>query len=165
MPLAGVFSRCATLGRDPLSTEGSRLFGGRFNPPGLPALYLAGTPTLALAEQLRFADLLGLPVRHTPRLLVAVDVRLAAVLDLTDAGLRRGLGLDDEILWAEWESGPQAAESPTQTLGRRVREEGLEGILYPSRVERAGRNLVVFLENLQASSRVRLVGEEEVTLS
>lgn len=39
-----------------LDTSGARQFGGRFNPPGVPALYLAEDPDLALRESTRSAD-------------------------------------------------------------------------------------------------------------
>ncbi|GAB3329242.1 RES family NAD+ phosphorylase [Larkinella ripae] len=38
--------------REPLSTEGARLFGGRWNPKGYPLLYTTSSPALALVESL-----------------------------------------------------------------------------------------------------------------
>ena len=41
--------------RQPLSGRGARLYGGRFNPKGVPALYTAFDPATALREaKLRF---------------------------------------------------------------------------------------------------------------
>lgn len=37
---------------EPLSTEGARLFGGRWNPKGYPLLYTTSSPALALVESL-----------------------------------------------------------------------------------------------------------------
>ena len=37
---------------EPLATEGSRLFGGRWNPKGYPLLYTTSSPSLALIESL-----------------------------------------------------------------------------------------------------------------
>ena len=37
---------------EPLSTEGARLFGGRWNPKGYPLLYATSSPALALVESL-----------------------------------------------------------------------------------------------------------------
>lgn len=36
--------------RDPLSAEGARRAGGRWNPKGIPILYTSATPELALLE-------------------------------------------------------------------------------------------------------------------
>ena len=40
---------------DPLSVEGSRLFGGRWNPKGIAVLYATSTPELGLVETLAHA--------------------------------------------------------------------------------------------------------------
>jgi hypothetical protein len=82
-PVDDVFSRCVGRKRDPLSTEGSRLFGGRFNLVGRPALHLAGSPAVAVAERLQLGEVLLQFQRFNPCLLVSVDVRLQEVLDLT----------------------------------------------------------------------------------
>ena len=37
---------------EPLSTEGARLYGGRWNPKGYPLLYTTSSPALALVESL-----------------------------------------------------------------------------------------------------------------
>ncbi|NEU70135.1 RES family NAD+ phosphorylase [Spirosoma agri] len=42
----------AKYSRDPLATEGARLFGGRWNPKGYPLLYTTSSPALALVESL-----------------------------------------------------------------------------------------------------------------
>lgn len=69
----------------PLSAEGARRFGGRWNPPGVGVLYTSATPELALLEQLvhvrslpymdlpRFV-LLTLILPEPPRLLEASDL-------------------------------------------------------------------------------------------
>ncbi|WP_348762195.1 RES domain-containing protein [uncultured Salinisphaera sp.] len=44
---------------DALSGEGARRYGGRWNPRGLPTLYLASTPSLAMAEKLVQAPMLS----------------------------------------------------------------------------------------------------------
>ncbi|QMU30533.1 RES family NAD+ phosphorylase [Adhaeribacter radiodurans] len=50
----------------PLSTEGARLYGGRWNPPGTGILYTSASPELALLEQL--VHLPTLPYEDLPRL-------------------------------------------------------------------------------------------------
>jgi RES domain-containing protein len=50
----------------PLSTEGARRYGGRWNPPGVGILYTSASPELALLEQL--VHLPALPFEDLPRL-------------------------------------------------------------------------------------------------
>ena len=155
----GSFSRCVSRKRDPLSTEGARLLGGRFNPIGCPALYLAGTPTLAVAESLQLSTIYGV-VRFNPRLLVSVEVALARVLDLTAEENLARLGLSVEELHAEW----RTALEPTiaQRIGQQTRDASVEGILFPSKVEPGVTNLCVFRENLLSDSHLSPDGYDDV---
>ncbi len=50
----------------PLSAEGARRYGGRWNPPGVGILYTSASPELALLEQL--VHLPELPYGDLPRL-------------------------------------------------------------------------------------------------
>lgn len=159
VPIEGIFNRCVSRKRDPLSAEGSRLVGGRFNPKGCAALYLAGTPTLAVAESLQLSSIFGV-TRFNPRLLVSVDVALTRVLDLTEEQALLRLGLSTEIVLAEWRSLPQP--TLTQAIGLQARNAGVEGILFASRIEPGARNLCVFRENLLADSRVVVDGYDDV---
>lgn len=52
----------------PLSTEGARRFGGRWNPVGVGILYTSASPELALLEQL--VHLRTLPFEDLPRLML-----------------------------------------------------------------------------------------------
>jgi hypothetical protein len=72
VPIRSEWFRCVSFRRDPLSSEGARLVGGRLSIPGEPAIYLASTPTLAVAENLRLAGLFGVG-RFPPRLLVCAS--------------------------------------------------------------------------------------------
>ena len=157
--LAGTFNRCVSRKRDPLSTEGARRFGGRFNPVDTSALYLSSTPTLAVAVALGLADIYGV-TRFNPRLLVSVLVSLGAVLDLTSAKTRRQLGLTKADLLVDWRSDPAAAI--TQHIGAQAQAEGVEGILFPSRIEHKASNLCVFRENLLATSTIAVEGYDDV---
>jgi RES domain-containing protein len=158
-PIHEVFSRCVGRKRDPLSTDGSRLYGGRFNLPGVPALYLAGAPAVAVAERLQLGEALLEFQRFNPCLLVSVDVELQEVLDLTDRANRRKVGVTLVDLRADW----RGAIEPTRTqeLGQCAREEGLEGVLYPSVLEPETVCLVVFPENRRGASRVEVVGLDD----
>ncbi|WP_018618333.1 RES family NAD+ phosphorylase [Spirosoma luteum] len=52
----------------PLSTEGARRLGGRWNPPGIGVLYASASPELALLEQM--VHLRSLPYSDLPRLVL-----------------------------------------------------------------------------------------------
>ena len=132
--------------------------GGRFNPKGCAALYLAGSPTVAVAEHLRLGSMFEMTT-FTPRLLVSIDVALSAVLDLTDDGLVGKLGLTEEDLLGDWES---LAEPPMQAFGYDARERGVEAILFPSRLERGVANLCVFRDNERADSTLIVDGFDDV---
>jgi RES domain-containing protein len=153
----GTWFRCVALRRDPLSTVGSSLAGGRFNQAGIGALYLAATPAVAVAEHLRLGSLYGVAA-FPPRMLVTIEIALTDVLDLTEADVRASRGIDLQDLITEW----RAADAPaTQALGRSTRAVGVEGILFPSSIDPSVSNLVVFVENLRASSSVAVVGLSE----
>ena len=58
---------------DPLSVEGSRLFGGRWNPKGTGVLYTTSSPELGLIESLAHAP--TMPYRELPTYWIfAIDV-------------------------------------------------------------------------------------------
>ncbi len=152
------FSRCVSRKRDPLSTEGARLMGGRFNPRGCGALYLAGSPTVAVAEHLRLGSIFEMTA-FNPRLLVSIDVSLSVVLDLTDPEVVHRLGLADDDLLGNWES---ETDAPPQVLGNDARDRGVEGILFPSRLEQGVANLCVFRENERADSYLTVNGFDDV---
>ena len=85
---------------DPLSGEGARIHGGRFNPPdSFPVLYLCSTPGCAAAEFMRTTQRHPLgAAAFLPRVLYRYDVDLTAVLDLTDEGTIDHLQLDQVAL-------------------------------------------------------------------
>jgi RES domain-containing protein len=67
-----------------LDGEGARLYGGRWNSPGRPMIYAAGSPSLALLEILVHLDL--------PPELIPNDYRLLSIHVPDDAPVQR---LDD----------------------------------------------------------------------
>lgn len=81
---------------DPMSGEGARIHGGRFNPPdSFPVLYLCSTTGCVAAEFMRTTRRHPLgPTAFLPRALYRYEVRVTAVLDLTDAGTLLHLGIE-----------------------------------------------------------------------
>lgn len=113
--------------RDPLSGEGARIHGGRFNPAGsFPVIYICLTRPCAVAELRRLGQRQAIGVEGLlPRYLYRYDVRLDRVLDLTNAGVRDEVGLSLDVL-----TGPDWAAC--QDLGTTAHALGIQAILSPS---------------------------------
>lgn len=138
--------------------EGSRRFGGRWNPVGLAALYMSLTPEVAMAETLAHHRYYGLPVENVmPRVFVAIEVGLRSVVDLRSPLVLRRLGLvTRELLHVDWRREMRAGTVPvTHSFGAAMHAAGCEGLVVPSSATR-GHNLVVFPDRLASSSLVRL---------
>ncbi len=120
---------------------------------------------MAVAESRATADYLhiAMPFR-TPRLLVAIDLSLGALLDLTSPVSRERLGVSAEDLNAEdWRKlQEEGLESLTQAIGRAVFANKGEGLLVPSAKVSGGINLVYLPENRRASSRVAVLESEKL---
>lgn len=148
-PWAGTVFRFQTVAypapRDVLSGEGARQHGGRWNPPGLSALYGSTKDATALQECKANDRYYGV-VTKGPRLLVAIEARLDRVLDLTKPGMRRKLGVTLAGLASEdWRMQLAAGrESVTQAVGRAVVASGGSGLLVCSSAVPRGVNVVMF---------------------
>lgn len=69
-----------------LSGEGARLYGGRWNPEGVPLVYTSASPELALLETLVHLD--GTPFRDLPPyVLVTIAVPDEAIETIAEADL------------------------------------------------------------------------------
>src|ERR1700675_2190231 len=93
-PLAGSVYRSTTpeyaKETDLLTGEGSRRFGGRWNPIGIAVIYASLTPETAMAEALAHSRYFGIPVEDAmPRTFVAIEARLQSVVDLLSGSVRR----------------------------------------------------------------------------
>ena len=159
----------------PLSSAGSRLHGGRFNPPGtFELLYAALDVETALSE--REGILLSAPGVRLARgvrtgVLLRIGCRLSRVLDLRDERVRERLGLTLASLlgpWLPWnassaERGAPAAVAPSQRLGLAVYESGrFEAILSPSAKDAQGSCLAIFPDRLRRGSHLTIDDPEGV---
>ena len=92
----GTAYRHVAAGRSPLSGEGARIAGGRWNPPrSFAVLYLGLTAAAVVAEFHRLADRQRLaPADFLPRTFHTYEVELAAVLDLRDDDALASVALD-----------------------------------------------------------------------
>lgn len=130
MRVQGVFYR----GHDPkwsflpLSGDGAAVHGGRWNPKGVPALYLSKTRDTVHLEMTQ-----GFSERMKPLMLVQYYVDCEDITDLTQERARRDLGITLEDMGGAWKplSGV-ATISFTWNLAASLIANGSAGILVPS---------------------------------
>ncbi|MCC2981151.1 RES family NAD+ phosphorylase [Sphingomonas sp. IC4-52] len=110
--------------------SGSHLTGGRWNPPGTPALYLSADYNTAIQEM--HQDLIR------PGTLVAFDVTADAIADLTDA--------DPSITACLWREIHMIHKQvpPSWAVASDLIARGADGAIVPSVQHRGGRNLVLW---------------------
>jgi RES domain-containing protein len=125
---------------DLLAGEGSRKVGGRWNPPGdIATVYLSQSVEGAIGESLGVPTHYGFDLaKRLPLTLVAVDAELESVLDFTDAGIRKSLGVTlAALLRCEWRNENAVGdEALPQAIGRAAFQLGVHGIIVPSAVKR-----------------------------
>lgn len=133
---------------DPLSGAGAARHGGRFNPPGMPSLYMSEEFSTAVAE---YEQDLGI----RPGTLCAYDVKSERIADLTDTGALKALGADAVTLRAPWKHVAFVEKrSPlTWSLCEQLLAENINGIRVPS-VQAAGFNLVLWRWNVEGGASV-----------
>lgn len=126
-----------------LTMDGAFLYGGRYNAAeDFGALYLSESTEGCIAEITRRP---GSPDNYV---VGEIEVTLEKVCDLTDARFLRKLEISkDQLIGDDW--------AETQLLGELVRSAGFEGMIVPSA---AGdfTNLIIFIDNLSAKSKIQL---------
>lgn len=169
-PWRGIAYRATTLAyadpADILRGEGSYRYGGRWNAIGsFRAVYGSVEDSVAVTESRANADYARVPFPLvTPRLLVAVELSLQSVIDLTSMQTRRILNITlEELRREDWRKvQEQDAESFTQAIGRAAFANNAEGTLVPSaRMEQAV-NVAYFPENLRPHSEVKVLESERL---
>ena len=141
---------------DPLSGEGARRFGGRFNPKGMAALYCTLDPVTAVRE----VSQIGQPLQ--PTMLVSFKTDVNPIFDATDPAALAGQGMTVEALAAnDWRVHMAAGrDAPTQALARRLQDAGFAGMLATSYARLAppqARNLILWRWTPQT---LRLIDDE-----
>ncbi|MBE3638872.1 RES family NAD+ phosphorylase [Mangrovicoccus algicola] len=118
----------------PVSGEGARRHGGRFNRPGRAALYTALSPLTAILE----ASPLGRPMKPVTLCEYAVDC--AAVFDATDPAMCRAEGVAAaELDCADWALRQMRGDRvPSQDLAERLVARGYAALIVPSFARGAG---------------------------
>lgn len=113
---------------DPTSGKGAAITGGRFNIKGQEALYLSLEAVTALAECTQ-----GFANRMLPLTLCEYDVDCDGVVDLTDAEIRKALGVSDADMACAWLSFLRRGKpAPSQTVAKALVAKRMNGALVPS---------------------------------
>lgn len=153
---------------DLLTGEGSRLHGGRWNPPGIAAVYASFTPETAMEETLAHFRYYGIPPHAAmPRIFVAIRAQITKVLDMTEGANRRRIRIaESRLLECDWRDDMRRGkEALTQLLGRAAKEADFEAMVVRSTADKAGYNMVVFPENLRTSSQLAVLDPEKLSPS
>ncbi|CAN5691062.1 RES family NAD+ phosphorylase [soil metagenome] len=144
--------------RTPLSGDGARLHGGRFNPRGVPALYTAFCVVTAVREASQIGTL-------QPTVLVAYEADIAPVFDAADTRALAAYDMTPEgLAAADWRIAMRGGgKAPTQLLAERLIADGYAGM----RVQRFAKgarasdlNLVLWEWGAAVPTRLVLVDDE-----
>jgi RES domain-containing protein len=142
----------------PLSGEGARRHGGRFNPKGAPALYLSERLETAWLEAQQ-----GFPFKAQPMTMVAYRVDCAGIADMVVG--REALGITMDQLACPWEALAAAGETPPSwQLAAALMTQGFVGLRVPSFAPRATNhdvNLVLWRWGEAPPHRVLVVDDHD----
>ena len=143
----------------PLSGEGARRHGGRFNRRGIPALYTSLTPLTAIREAVPLGR------RMQPLMVCSYAVDTEPVFDARNQYQRVALGVSDlDLSCPTWEAEMLTGTVPSsQALADRLILEGYTGMLVRSFAIGAGAddiNLVLWKWGANRPSRVVLIDDE-----
>ncbi|MGE0665969.1 MAG: RES family NAD+ phosphorylase [Sphingomonadales bacterium] len=112
----------------PHSGDGAAIHGGRFNPRGVPALYLS----LDLVTAVREANQ-GFAARLEPCVLCSYDVDCDDIVDLRTRDVREAAEVSFEDIACAWALlALERKPVPSQALAARLMGEGRAGIVVPS---------------------------------
>lgn len=144
--------------REPLSGEGARIHGGRFNPKGVAALYTSMSIITAIKEANQVGTL-------QPTTLVAYHADVAEVFDGTDAASLAEYDLTPADLAAnDWRIRMREdGRAPTQRFAERLIADGYVGLKIRSFVQGATTddiNLVLWSWGSELPTRL-LVNDDE----
>jgi RES domain-containing protein len=146
--LAATTYRHVSTGRQPLSGEGARILGGRWNPPeSFPTLYLAKSVDTAVREFYRLAERNARAVGDfLPRELYRIEVALSRVLDLSQSSAVSAAGIQQSVLLSDDLSVSQAVADAAHYLD-------FEAVQAPSATG-AGIAVAVFTDRLDPTSQL-----------
>jgi RES domain-containing protein len=111
----------------PLSGDGAAAKGGRFNPRGVPALYLALTLEGTFAELVH-----GFAYRLEPLTICSYEVDVDEVVDLTSENSRKLAGVELADMACGWQSDVMNGVEPASWRIANLLRKNSSGILVPS---------------------------------
>lgn len=145
--------------REPMSGRGAALYGGRFNPKGMPALYASSSVMTALREANQVGDL-------QPTTLVCYRAEIEAVFDASREANLAAWDLDEAALanpsWRD--EMRRLGEARTQQLARELAADGYHAMMVRSFAKSAApddTNLVLWRWGDTAPSRLTLIDDEQ----
>jgi RES domain-containing protein len=148
-----------------MSGRGAALYGGRFNPQGVPALYCCLSVMTAIREANQAGNL-------QPITLVSYDADVASVFDARDAEALASEGMDAAALAAStWRDEMKtrrdemrtSGEARTQSFARRLIAGGYRGLLVRSFAPGTSEddlNLVIWPRGDNSPSCLTLIDDE-----
>jgi RES domain-containing protein len=144
--------------RNALSGRGSELYGGRFNPKGVPALYTSLSVMTALREANQVGSL-------QPTTLVSYEATIEQIFDTRDTLAIAAEGIDADLLAApSWRDEAKAnGKSRTQSFAQRLMAKGYRGLLVRSFAAGAGANdlnLVLWAWSDASPAQLILIDDE-----
>lgn len=125
------FRHMAARWDDPLSAEGARIRGGRFNPPdSFPVLYLCTTRPCTVAELRHLGRRQTVGVEGLlPRLLYRYETSLHRVLDLTSETTLEHLGItEQQVTGSDLTIPRQIGESAHATGSQAIKAPSATGV-------------------------------------
>lgn len=127
----------------PTSGEGAAIRGARFNPKGVPTLYLALSVMTAVKEANQ-----GFAHRIDPCVLCSYEVDCDDIADLASEEGRGGASVTLEDMACAWATALSDGKRPASwAIYDRLRPQGIAGVLVPSFAPGTGmedRNLVLW---------------------
>jgi RES domain-containing protein len=144
--------------REPLSGRGAELYGGRFNPKGVPALYASLSVLTALREANQVGNL-------QPTTLVSYDAEIERIFDCRDDAALAREGVDAAAMadptWRDQMR--KGGKARTQVFASRLIAAGYNGLLVNSFAPGASAddlNLVLWKWGDKAPHRLTLIDDE-----
>jgi RES domain-containing protein len=144
--------------REPLSGRGAELYGGRFNPKGVSALYTAVSVLAAVREANQVGSL-------QPTTLVSFEANFVRIFDARDEAALAAFGMTSaDLSDPSWRDQMIAdGKSKTQAFAEKLIFEGYQGILVSSFAHGAtdeDLNLVLWSWGRTPSASLRLIDDE-----
>jgi RES domain-containing protein len=144
--------------REPFSGRGAALYGGRFNPKGVPALYTSLTIMTTISEANQAGSL-------QPTMIISYDADFDNIFDARDEHALEQFGMNMASLAdAGWrDSMRNEGKAPVQRFAESLIEEGHHGLLVQSFARGASEtdlNLVLWSWGSSKPARLTLIDDE-----